>query len=51
MHIILMEMMISCFVNFSLIPSLQLSISLGMDYLALLNYHQPETLLGCECYN
>jgi len=51
MHIPHMEMMISCFVNVSLIPSLQLSISLSMDYLALLNHHEPKTFVGCECYN
>jgi hypothetical protein len=34
MFIFLMEMMNSCFVNVSLVPSLQLDLSLSMDYLA-----------------
>ena len=34
----------SCSVNVSLMPSLQLSISLSMDYLAHLNHREPENL-------
>ena len=44
-----MEMMNSCSANVSLVPSLQLSASLSMDYLALLNHHEPENFVGSEC--
>ena len=37
-------MMNSCSANISLVPSLQLSASLSMDYLAFFNHHEPETL-------
>ena len=47
MFIFLMEMMTSYFIDVSLVPSLQLSISLSMDYLALLNHHEPENFVGC----
>jgi len=45
----LMEMMTSYFINVSLVPSLQLSISLSMDYLAHLNHHEPKNFMGCKC--
>jgi len=49
MFIFLMEMMISYLVNVSLVPSLQLGISLSMDYLAHLNHHELENFVGCKC--
>jgi hypothetical protein len=49
MFIFLLEMMISCFVNVSLVPSIQLSVFLSMDYLALLNHLEPENFGGCKC--
>jgi len=47
MFIFPMEMMTSYFANVSLVPSLELSISLSMDYLAHLNHHKPENFVGC----
>ena len=41
-----MEMMNSCSANVS---RLQPSASLSMDYLAFLNHHEPENLMGCKC--
>ena len=47
--IFLMETMISYLVNIFLVPSLQLRISLSMDYLAHLNHHEPKNFVGCKC--
>ena len=44
-----MEMMNSYSANVSLVPSLQLSASLSMDYLAFLNHHEPKNFMGCKC--
>jgi len=51
MVIFLLEMMSSCFVNVSLVPSLQLSASPSMNYLASQDHHEPKTLWVASANN